>query len=361
MSGSLLATGLLGETRSPRVRLHVLLTSWQTEPLAIVALVVVVAFAAAYVLAARRLSARRRRWPLRRTAAFLGGLAVIVIAVNSGLAAYDDSVFKMHVVQHMLLMSLAPPLLALGAPVTLLLQVSNRRTKTAVLRVLHSLPVRVVSNPGVAFAIGMGTMYVYFLTPVYRLSVTHPLFHDYTHLHFLVAGCLFWWPVVSADPLPARLGFGARLGMLLLAIPFTSFLGIAIMNMSHPIAAVHTLADTQAGGAWLWGLNELFTVLGLAVVFPQWMHAEERQAAREDRRLDARAAAPATPAGARRSHADRRLEALTAAYGGALPPTLERLPAPGPPAAPGRQGKPDRNGTPARPARPEAGAAPIEP
>ncbi|MGH9065831.1 MAG: cytochrome c oxidase assembly protein [Acidimicrobiales bacterium] len=269
--------------RSPAVRVQVLLTHWQTEPLALVALAVTVAFGAAYLVAIRRLQARGRGWSRWRTASFLGGLAIIVVAVDSGVAAYDDSVFTVHVVQHLLLMSMAPPLLGLGASLTLALQTTARPVKTRILKVLHSPPLQLLANPGVAVALGLGTMYAYFLTGIYPFSVHHPLFHDYTHLHFLVVGCLYWWPILSVDPMPRRLGFGARMGMLAVTVPFNAFLGIAIMNMSRPIASVHTLADTHAGGALLWGFSELFTLAALAVVFTQWSRAEERKAARDDR------------------------------------------------------------------------------
>lgn len=269
--------------RSPPVELHALLTAWQTDPLALVALAVDLGVAAWYVMAVRRLAGRGRQWSRWRTLAFLGGLAVVVVAVNSGVASYDDSVFSVHVVQHLLLMSTAPPLLALGAPVTLALQAGKRPTTTRLLWILHSVPVRVISHPAVALGLATVTMYAYFLTPIYRFSLAHPLFHDYTHLHFLVAGCLYWWPLVGLDPMANRIGYPARMALLGVAIPFNTFLGIAIMNQSQPIAAAHTLADTHTGGALLWGLGELFTLAALAIIFVAWMHADEREAARADR------------------------------------------------------------------------------
>ncbi|HTT85807.1 MAG TPA: cytochrome c oxidase assembly protein, partial [Acidimicrobiales bacterium] len=84
---------LVGDAISPPVSLHVLLTGWQTDPLSLLALAVELALAAWYVTATRRLAARGRVWPARRTVFFLAGTALVVIAVQSGLAAYDDQVF----------------------------------------------------------------------------------------------------------------------------------------------------------------------------------------------------------------------------------------------------------------------------
>jgi len=106
--------------------------------------------------------------------AFVLGVVMIVIATESGLASYDDSVFTMHVVQHLILMNVAPILLALGAPVTLALQASRRRTQQRLLRLLHSRVVETLTFPVVAAGIAYVTMIVYFLTPVYVFSEQHP-------------------------------------------------------------------------------------------------------------------------------------------------------------------------------------------
>ena len=299
--------------RAGAVTFHGLLTAWQTDPLALTALTITLSAGVVYLVGMRRLAhVKGRCWPRWRAAVFLAGLAVIVVAVNSGLASYDDTDFAAHVVQHLLLMSAAPPLLALGAPVTLALQAAPRRAKTPLLKILHSPPLRLLHSPGVPVVVLLGTMYGYFLTPLYPYSLVHPLFHDLTHLGFLAAGCVYWWPIVGADPLPGRLGYPARLGLLVPPIPFDAFLGIAIMTMGRPIAPQNSLGDTHAGGAILWGFGELFTFAALAVIFVQWAAADERRQAREDRRLDAlRLDAAPAPAGPRPS-AHRRSPAMDA-------------------------------------------------
>lgn len=272
-------------TPSPPVRVRVLfLTGWQSDPLVLVAYGIMFALAALYVLGIWRLASRGRHWSNWRTASFLSGLLVVVISIGSGVGYYDDYVFTDHVVQHLLLMSMAPPLLALGAPITLLLQTSARKVKSVTLRILHSRPVRVISHPAVTLALAVGTMYVYFLTPLYPYSLAHPLFHDYTHLHFLLVGCLYWWPLVGVDPMPSRLSYPARLGALGVAIPFNAFLGVVIMNMSQTIAPQHTLADTHMGGAVMWAFSEVFTIGAIAILFSRWSRSDEREAARLDRR-----------------------------------------------------------------------------
>ncbi|MGA2522362.1 MAG: cytochrome c oxidase assembly protein, partial [Acidimicrobiales bacterium] len=135
------------------------------------------------------------------------------------------------------------------------------------------------------------------LTPFYAFSLRHPLVHDLTHLHFLVSGCLFWWLVVGVDPSRWRLSFPAKLGILAAGIPVTAILGVALTGASVSIAPqFHSVADTRQGGSILWIVGELTTLVAMGIIVYQWMLNEERQAARNDRQLDAAEAAEAAAA-----------------------------------------------------------------
>ena len=86
--------------------------------------------AAAYLFGVRRLHARGDAWPVARTLSFIGGgLGTITLATLSGIAAYDTSLFAVHMVQHMLLSMVATVFLALGAPITLALRLLPRRPR----------------------------------------------------------------------------------------------------------------------------------------------------------------------------------------------------------------------------------------
>ena len=289
---------------SPAVKVHALLFAWQTDWLSVVALAVEVALAVWYVVSVRRLARRGRRWSPWRTASFLGGTALVVVAVQSGLASYDDEVFAAHVVQHLLLMNFAPILYALGAPVTLALQASSRPTQQRLLRLLHLRVVEWVTSPAFAVPLSYVTMLAYFLTGFYAFSLEHPLIHDLTHLHFLISGCLFWWLIVGLDPSRWRLSYPAKLGILALGIPVTAVLGIALTGAQTSIAShFHSLADTHRGGSILWIVGELTTLVAMGIIVFQWMQYEERQAARADRQLDAAEAAETARLGALEAHA----------------------------------------------------------
>lgn len=270
---------------SPPVKLSVLLTGFQTNPLALLALLLELISAGLYLLGVKTMAGKGRKWPAMRTASFLGGIFIVFLATGSGIAAYDDKVFTMHVIQHLMLMNMAPMLIALSAPMTLLLQASKKPVQTKTIKFLHSKVISVITFPVTAWLISYSTMYIYFLTPVYQLSIEHPLFHDYTHLHFLVAGLIFWTTLIGIDPIRWKMSYGAKLAYLLIGIPFSTFLGIALTSERVSISPAHTLADVHAGGAVLWVFSEVFTVGALAIIFFQWAKHEERAARRADNEL----------------------------------------------------------------------------
>lgn len=266
------------------VDVRTLLTAWQVPPLAGG---VLVASSGAYAWGVDRLRRRGRTWPVSRSGAFAGGLAVLAVALCSGLAHYDTSVFALHVVQHLLLAMVAPPLLALGAPVTLALQAGSRPVQRRVLSVLHSRPVVVVTHPAVTWVLFGGSLIALYFTGLYAATLEHPWLHDLVHVHFVVTGVLFFWPVVGLDPGRWRLPYGARMLYVLLALPFHAIVGLALTSSRTPMWAAHTLADQQVGGGVMMLGGDLITLAIFAVVFVQWARAEEREAARADAALDA--------------------------------------------------------------------------
>jgi putative membrane protein len=278
---------VLADAISPAINVHTLFTRFQTDALSLVALAIELGLAVWYVMSVRRLATRGRRWSRWRTASFLGATALVIIAVQSGLASYDDQVFGAHVVQHLLLMNFAPILYALSAPVTLALQASDRRTQQGLLKVLHHPVVELVTNPVVVVLVSYGTMIVYFLTPFYNFSLEHPLVHNLTHLHFLISGCLFWWLVVGRDPSRWRLSYPVKLAVLAIGIPVTAVLGVSLTGARNSIAPLfHSVADTRRGGSILWVVGELTTFVAMGVIVYQWMKFEEREGVRADRLLD---------------------------------------------------------------------------
>jgi putative copper resistance protein D len=184
-------------------------------------------------------------------------------------------------------MVVAPPLLAMGAPSTLLLQTSGRGTKKRWLTVLHSRPFAVITFPVLVWFFYFGAMFAFFLSPLINVAMHHMDLMDAFNSAFLMGGCLYWWPMVGIDPnLHWRMGYGARIANLALGVPFEAFLGVAILQQVSPIASMYSLASTHAGGGLLWSATELSTFAGVIPIFLQWIRSDERAGARADSRAD---------------------------------------------------------------------------
>ena len=279
--------------------------------LEVVPLLVVLVLGGLYLLGVRRLRARGDAWPVGRTVSFLLlGLGSFALATMSGLGAYDEDLFSVHMVQHMLLAMVVPVFLALGAPVTLALRTLPRSPRAALLGLLHSRPVALLTFPAIGWLLFVGNPFALYFSGLYEATLQSTALHELLHLHFLAVGSLFFWPLLGIDPVPGRVGHPFRMLLVTATLPFHAFLGVAIMGVEADgtgllapghYLALHPLAEAvrqqEIGGGLLWASGDLVGLLFLFVMTWQWMRASEREAAREDRRLDRlEAAGPSVPA-----------------------------------------------------------------
>ena len=159
----------------------------------------VAAVAAVYVLGLRRLGARSHGLPAWRVASFLLGVALIWIAVGSPLASSDAGSLTGHMVQHLLLMTLAPPLMLLGEPVRVM-RVRLPRLRQAI---EHRFLGRTSLRAAVAcWLAGRECSWLWHVPAVFALALHSHAWHAIEQASFLVAGLLFWWPVI--EPWPGR-------------------------------------------------------------------------------------------------------------------------------------------------------------
>ena len=117
------------------------------------------------------------------------------------------------------------------------------------------------------------------------------------YAHFLLLGYLYYWVIIGVDPSPRRVSPFVKLAMLLGAMPFHAFFGLALMNSQEVLAAgwfgglglpwaTNTLSDQRLGGAIAWGITELPLLVVLIALLAQWARSDEREARRDDRRQD---------------------------------------------------------------------------
>lgn len=225
---------------------------------------VVLSLALAYTaLAARSRRAPTGRWPLRRTVSFALGAGVIVWSLAGPLreAAHDS--FTAHMAQHLLVGMLGPFLLALGAPVRLLLRWGPPAWRPVIGRLLHARPVRFVAHPVVALTLAVGLLPVVYATPLYELAATSAGLHLALHAHFLASGYLFAWVICGPDPAPARPSVPARL--VVLGVSVAIHAGVSQLMYAGFFPAGVDPVDLRRGATLMYYGGDLVE-LALAVV-----------------------------------------------------------------------------------------------
>lgn len=258
----------------------------------------------AYLLGVRRLRKRGDQWPVGRTVAWVGGCVVVLLATSSGIGRYATAMFSVHMGGHMMLNMLAPPLLALGGPVTLALRALPTAGKDRapgprewLLAAVHSPIARVLTHPVVALVLFVGSFYALYFSGLFDAALNYHWAHLLMNAHFLVVGYLFYWPVIGIDPAPRRLPPLGRLGMVFASMPFHAFFGVILMSMQTVIGqnfyrslalpwVTNELSDQHLGGGIAWAAGELPLLIVMLALLAQWARTDERAARRADRRAD---------------------------------------------------------------------------
>jgi cytochrome c oxidase assembly factor CtaG len=283
----------------PEFTLGRVFTETSLEP---VPFVLTVWIAGLYLVGVVVLRRRGDHWPMGRTFAFVVvGMGLFWCATSSGLAAYDTTLLSVHMVQHMVLSMLVPLALALGAPITLALRTLPPRPRRWLLVCLHSRAARVLSFPPLTFTLYVLSPWALYFTGWYDASLSSDYVHEMMHLHLVLVGCLFFWPLVGIDPVPGRVSYPFRVLLIVLTLPFHAFLGVTIMGQTGLIGgdwypSLHEgpmgtwlptpLDDQHLAGGILWGAGDLIGLVFFVVLFVQWVRSSMREATREDRRLD---------------------------------------------------------------------------
>lgn len=254
-------------------------THWDVHPSVLIGCLL---FTGGYLAAAhglRRDNGEVQRLGGMRIAAFLSGVAVIFVALNGPIHDLsDDYLFSAHMVQHLLLMMVAPPLLLLGTPGWLLRPIIDRRG----LRPLA----RFVTRPLIAYPIYNIVLIGWHFPRLYNLALTNHDVHIVQHLMFMTAAVIMWWPIVNplpnltttlASPLQVVYLFAMGIPMSALSamVTFADVVLYAWYAEAPRIFELSALADQQLGGVIMWVPGALIFWTAISVVFYRWSKREQ--------------------------------------------------------------------------------------
>lgn len=220
------------------------LTNWSLDP----SLVYVGVAAGLYLLGSRGLSRPR---PLQVTAFFVG-LVTIVIALDSPIDAYADQLFWVHMLQHVLLLTIAPPLVLLGRPWPTMWRALPLRARTRLARALArahwTAPLRALARPLPAWLLFNATVLAWHVPGAYNATLTNGAIHVCEHVMFFFTGLLFWARVIDPGPLRPRLVWPARIAYTVGAMVVGWVLAITLVVVQHPLYGFYAALPSRPGG-----------------------------------------------------------------------------------------------------------------
>ncbi|CAN5587105.1 cytochrome c oxidase assembly protein [soil metagenome] len=270
--------------------------AWTFDPLVVVGLVAGAALYARGSLRLREVAPRRRAVHARQTLFALGGWLCLLLALVSPIDALGGTIFTAHMVQHLLLILGAAPLLVLGAPSLPLMLALPNTARRAMQRVRHHRVLALARRPARSWVI-VGTMqaavlWAWHLPVMYEAALQDDRLHALEHASFFVTAWLFWSIVVRA-PRRGGLGHGAAILFVFATALQSGALGAVLTFAARPLYPLHAvgarwwgltaLGDQQLAGAMMWVPGGMVYLLTIALLFVSWMKYMEKRMNRDER------------------------------------------------------------------------------
>jgi putative membrane protein len=246
-----------------------------------------------YVRGSRRhlrlVAVPRRRGQRLRAWAFFAALATILVALDSPIDTLAPKYFWVHMVQHVLLMMVAAPLLVLAAPWMVMWRGLSLGVRRSVATALSGSPTwravgagaRWLASPVPAWVAFNVTLVGWHLPALYGLTLRDGLVHDVEHLSFLVLGVLFWAQAIDSPPLRARLGLPGRVAYVTLGAVVSWLLAVVLAFAPHPLYAAYVQAhahgglsalnDQQLAAGIMWGPGSIPYAVFVFVALYRWL------------------------------------------------------------------------------------------
>lgn len=269
---------------------------WNWDPWILAGLA---AAAALYGRGLRRLWGRAgpgRGVPRLRAACYLAGLTSIFVALVSPVDAVSEELFWVHMIQHVLLMVVAPPLLVLGRPALAVLWALPREARRWTADRWRGWPAlrsawRVLTHPLVVLVLHVAALWAWHLPPLYEAALADDAVHHLQHASFFFTALLFWWVVVHVGR--GRLpGYGAAIAYVFATLLQGGLLGALLTLAPRPwyesqsagasAWGMDALADQQLAGTLMWVPTGIVYAAAALLLFAAWLREAERRTARRE-------------------------------------------------------------------------------
>lgn len=283
------------------------LTSWDLRPEVLIVLVTLgVLFSVGWWRLRRRTSRARGLYSLGavwRLVAYLSALVIIGISLMSPIDVMSQQLFFMHMIQHLLLVMIAAPLLLITNPLPIVLwglPAGLRRRVGAGLSALIAgksrfrQGLRSATGPGIVWLLWVIALIGWHDPNMYNWALRSEFAHDLEHLSFFIAALLFWWHVTGAGPhIHKQVQGVGRIAFVLSAVPTSMMLGVVLAFVPVVVYTyyeavprlwgIDPLTDQKIGGIIMWIPGSMMYILAALVLIARIMQKDEAQATRPHR------------------------------------------------------------------------------
>ena len=220
-----------------------------------------------YLFAAYTSNKSKKKWPIYRTALWIVGIALALISVTGPLAEQAHTDFVAHMVGHLFLGMLAPLLLALAAPMTLLLRTLPVKVSRKITGILRTRFVHFFQNPIVASVLNVGGLWLLYTTPLFTMMHENILVHIIIHIHIFLAGYLFTISIIYIDPTPYRKSYVYRSVVFIFALAGHAILSKYIYA-NPPVGS--SREEAEIGGMIMYYGGDAIEIGLIVILFYHW-------------------------------------------------------------------------------------------
>jgi putative membrane protein len=270
------------------------LLAWEFEPLVLFPLLLLGALYVAGHARLARLTHRQGPNESRGTRFFVAGYAALALALLSPIHTFSEELFFVHMLQHVLLMSVAAPLLLLANPMPVMLWSLPPTARALVGRGLaaESWPVRclrLLTRPLLAWPLFVLDLWLWHQPAPYQAALGSEPLHYVQHLLFFLTAVLFWWPVIGPAPVRSRLRYPARMLYVFMAWVPNSVLGAGFTFAPAALMpfyearprhwGIDALADQQLAGLLMWIPGDAIYAAAMMALLIALLRQEDRREA----------------------------------------------------------------------------------
>lgn len=237
---------------------------------------------------------RVRRWPVGRIAALAAAVVLLVVVLNSPVAAFAHHLFSVHMIVHLLLIMVIPLLVVLAQPIRLAVEASSETGARRIRAVLTFPVTRFLTSPAFTVPLYAAVLVGTHLTGFQQLISENMAVHEAETVLYLVSGYLFLLPCIGTEISGHELSHPVRFVTLLIAMGPDTLVGVVLMLTGTEIAPAYAasrmgwgpdpLADQSLAGAIMWFGGDGLMMCLLLVVAAQWIRSDRTRDPSEPRR-----------------------------------------------------------------------------